>query len=69
VSGWESLTDAEVRVARAVSEGLTTSEAARRLFLSPHTVNSHVRHAFRKLAIRSRVELTRIVLAHPEEGV
>jgi DNA-binding CsgD family transcriptional regulator len=62
VSGWASLTESEQRVARVIAEGLTTGQAAQRLFISPHTVDSHVRHSFRKLGISSRVEMTRIVL-------
>jgi DNA-binding CsgD family transcriptional regulator len=62
VSGWASLTDAERRVADVVAEGLTNVKAAERLFLSPHTVDFHLRHIFRKLGIGSRVELTRLVL-------
>jgi DNA-binding CsgD family transcriptional regulator len=62
VSGWDSLTESEQRVARVIAEGLTTGQAAQRLFISPHTVDSHVRHGFRKLGISSRVEMTRIVL-------
>jgi DNA-binding CsgD family transcriptional regulator len=56
-----SLTGAEVEVARLVSDGITNREIADRLFLSPHTVNSHLRHIFAKLGISSRTELTRIV--------
>ena len=59
--GLASLTGAEVQVARLVSEGITNREIADRLFLSPHTVNSHLRHIFAKLAIKSRTELARIV--------
>ena len=62
VSGWDSLTESEKRVSRVIAEGLTTGQAAQRLFISPHTVDSHVRHSFRKLGISSRVEMTRIVL-------
>jgi DNA-binding CsgD family transcriptional regulator len=47
-----------------IAQGLTTAQAAQRLFLSPHTIDSHVRHSFRKLGVNSRVELTRIVLQH-----
>jgi DNA-binding CsgD family transcriptional regulator len=68
ISGWDSLTESEQRVARVVAEGLTTGQAAQRLFISPHTVDSHVRHAFRKLGINSRVELTRIVLNSDAAG-
>jgi DNA-binding CsgD family transcriptional regulator len=62
LSGWDSLTESEQRVSRVIAEGLTTGQAAQRLFISPHTVDSHVRHSFRKLGISSRVEMTRIVL-------
>ncbi len=65
--GWSSLTEAELRVARLVADGLTNREVAAQLFLSPHTVDSHLRHAFSKLGISSRVELTRQILAQPEE--
>jgi DNA-binding CsgD family transcriptional regulator/predicted ATPase len=62
--GWGSLTDAELRVARLAASGLTNREIADRLSRSPHTVDSHLRHAFTKLGIRSRVELTREVVVH-----
>ena len=63
-SGWSSLTQSELRVARLVAEGMTNRMVAQRLFLSPHTVDSHLRHSFTKLGVTSRVELTREVLAH-----
>jgi DNA-binding NarL/FixJ family response regulator len=56
-SGWESLSESELRVVRLVAEGLTNREIADRLFLSRDTVHSHVSNALRKLALRSRVEL------------
>jgi DNA-binding CsgD family transcriptional regulator len=59
--GWESLTGAELQVARLAAAGYTNRGIADRLFVSPHTVNTHLRHVFEKLGIRSRVELTRIV--------
>jgi DNA-binding CsgD family transcriptional regulator len=68
ISGWDSLTESEQRVARVVAEGLTTPQAAQRLFISAHTVDSHVRHAFRKLGVNSRVEMARIVLNSDEAG-
>jgi DNA-binding CsgD family transcriptional regulator/tetratricopeptide (TPR) repeat protein len=65
-SGWGSLTDAERRVANAVAEGLTNRQSADQLFLSRHTVDFHLRQIFLKLGIRSRVELTRLVLQHAD---
>ncbi|HEX3539922.1 MAG TPA: helix-turn-helix transcriptional regulator [Acidimicrobiales bacterium] len=62
VSGWASLTDAERRVADLVARGLSNPEAAKRLFLSRHTVDFHLRQVFRKLNIGSRVELSRLAL-------
>ena len=43
-----------------VSQGATNREVAERLYLSPYTVNSHLRHVFTKLGIKSRVELARL---------
>jgi DNA-binding CsgD family transcriptional regulator len=57
--GWESLTPTEAMVIELVSDGLTNREIAARVFLSAHTVGFHLRQIFRKLDIRSRVELTR----------
>jgi DNA-binding CsgD family transcriptional regulator len=47
-----------------VTEGLSNRAVAERLFLSPHTVNSHLRHVFAKLDVSTRVELTRIAATH-----
>jgi DNA-binding CsgD family transcriptional regulator len=62
--GWQSLTASEQGVADMVGAGLTNREAARRLFLSPHTVDFHLRQIYRKLEISSRVELARLVAQH-----
>ena len=62
--GWSGLTDSELDVVRLVARGLTNREAADKLYLSVHTVGSHLRSAFSKLAINSRVELARIAAAH-----
>ncbi|MGH3787683.1 MAG: LuxR C-terminal-related transcriptional regulator [Pseudonocardiaceae bacterium] len=56
-TGWNSLTDTERCVAELVATGLTNRQVATRMFLSPHTVGFHLRQIFRKLGIRSRVEL------------
>lgn len=56
---WPELTASEFAVVRLVIEGATDREVAQRLYISAHTVNSHLRHVFAKLGIRSRVELAR----------
>jgi DNA-binding CsgD family transcriptional regulator len=56
------LTHSEERVARLVAHGYTNREIAARLFLSHHTVDTHVRHIYQKLQVRSRVALTRLIL-------
>jgi PAS domain S-box-containing protein len=61
---WFSLTDAELKVARLVAQGLTNRETAEKLVVSRHTVDSHLKHVFTKLDLRSRVQLTRALLAH-----
>jgi transcriptional regulator of acetoin/glycerol metabolism len=61
--GWDSLTDAEHTVTELVSDGLTNRQVATKLYLSPHTVDAHLRHIFHKLGINSRVELVRIATA------
>jgi DNA-binding CsgD family transcriptional regulator/tetratricopeptide (TPR) repeat protein len=62
VTGWGSLTDTEQAVAGLVAEGLNNGQVAARMYISTHTVAHHLRQAFRKLSIASRVELTRIVI-------
>ncbi|MGP4098340.1 helix-turn-helix transcriptional regulator [Nonomuraea sp. KM90] len=59
--GWDGLTDTEREVAVLVAQGLTNRQAAARMFLSPHTVSTHLRRIFTKLDIGSRVDLARIV--------
>ena len=44
--------------------GLTHREVAQRLHISPHAASGHLRHAFEKLGINSRVALTRIAAEH-----
>jgi DNA-binding CsgD family transcriptional regulator len=65
--GWASLTDSERSLAELVATGLTNREVAARLYLSRHTIDSHLRHIFRKLDINSRVELARVVTTHLAE--
>jgi DNA-binding NarL/FixJ family response regulator len=58
------LTPQELQIARAVGRGLNNVEAAAALFLSRKTVEAHLTRAYRKLGVRSRTELTRVLLAH-----
>ena len=55
--GWASLTETERTVASLVAEGLSNRQIAERLFLSRHTVHTHVSHILAKLGLGSRVEL------------
>ena len=56
-SGWESPTPTELDVVRLVAEGIPNKDIAIRLFVSPRTVQSHLRHVYNKLALTSRVQL------------
>jgi DNA-binding CsgD family transcriptional regulator len=56
-SGWRSLTATERAVSLLVAEGLTNGAVARQLYISPHTVNTHLRHVFAKLGVSNRVAL------------
>lgn len=56
------LTERERRISELVSEGLTNNEIAAALSVSAKTVESHLGHIYRKLGLRSRTELTRLVL-------
>jgi DNA-binding CsgD family transcriptional regulator len=59
----DQLTAQEVQIAQLVSEGRTNRDVAGQLFLSPRTIDYHLRNVFRKLEIASRNELARIDLA------
>lgn len=53
------LTAREAQVARMARDGLSNPEIGTRLFLSPRTVEYHLRHVFVKLGITSRAQLYR----------
>ncbi len=63
-----ALTAAEQRVVSLVVAGQTNSEIAAALFMGRRTVEAHLSRVYRKLAVRSRTELCRTVLAdRPQE--
>jgi DNA-binding CsgD family transcriptional regulator len=65
----DQLTAQELQVAQFVATGQTNKEVAAQLFLSPRTIDYHLRKIFAKLGISSRAELIRLDLetdARPE---
>jgi DNA-binding CsgD family transcriptional regulator len=62
-----ALTPQEVQVAMVLSEGKTTREAAAQLFLSPKTIEYHLRNSYRKLGINSRDALFEILKTEGKE--
>lgn len=59
------LTETEQRVAALVAQGRTNREVASALFVTENTVQSHVRHIFQKLSVRSRTELAALLGSTP----
>jgi DNA-binding NarL/FixJ family response regulator len=62
----EALTDAENRVAVAVSRGLSNKEIAAELEISVRTVENHISHILEKKGFNNRVEIARLVLERKE---
>ena len=56
-TGWESLTESELRVAKLAAEGLTNRQIGERLFVSRRTVETHLKHIFQKLDLSTRTQL------------
>jgi DNA-binding CsgD family transcriptional regulator len=60
-TGWDSLTDSELKVVNLIAQGATNRWVAQRLHVTPHTVKAHLHNAFAKLRINSRAELSKLV--------
>ena len=52
-----------------VAQGLSNKEVASRLYLSPRTIDAHLRNVFAKLEITSRTQLARRLLAGDDAGL
>ncbi len=59
----QQLTSQELQVVQLVSRGMTNREVAAQLFLSPRTIDFHLRNAYSKLGITSRNQLSALELA------
>jgi DNA-binding CsgD family transcriptional regulator len=56
------LTPQELQVARLVRQGLANRDVAAQLYISPRTVDFHLRNIFAKLGVASRAELIALPL-------
>jgi DNA-binding CsgD family transcriptional regulator len=61
----DELTSQERRIADLVSRGLSNREVASQMFLSVNTIETHLRHIFRKLGVRSRTQLAARLHGNP----
>jgi DNA-binding CsgD family transcriptional regulator len=67
LSGLDSLTPSERRVAQLAADGLSNRDITQNLFITTRTVEGHLTHAYQKLAITAREQLP-AALAPPGAG-
>lgn len=65
----DELTAQELQIALLLASGRTTRETAASLFLSPKTVEYHLRHVYLKLGINTRAQLAELMSGRPEPAV
>ncbi len=58
------LTAREIEVLRQVTQGLTTTQIAEQLMISPRTADAHLRSIYSKLEVTSRATATRAAIEH-----
>jgi DNA-binding CsgD family transcriptional regulator len=66
IAGRFGLTPREVQAAQAVLDGATYKDAAKKLFVSPSTVKSHVLSVYQKTGAGNKIELLRMVEAQSD---
>ena len=60
----DGLTEREVEVLRLVAQGLTDTQVAKELVISPRTVNTHLKAIYHKIGVSSRSAATRYAMEH-----
>jgi DNA-binding CsgD family transcriptional regulator len=64
LAGPDALTASERRITKLAARGATNAEIAQALFLTVKTVEMHLTHAYRKLDVKGRAQLTQALAAH-----
>jgi DNA-binding CsgD family transcriptional regulator len=63
------LTVREFQIAGLVADGLTSREIGSQLFISPNTVEYHLKKVFQKVGVRSRIQLVKAIADSVGEGL